>query len=376
MEKIVLINLTGGPTLKGDGVYFTEGGLVHALFALANLTSDYDITILCPNLPGNNHKQEIKYQGVNILCLGGSRWIRWMHSGDLSFLKEARNYIVEEKPDILIGNGVSASFLLRFIPTGACKVGVVHHLYHTAFVDGSPKRAFSGIGMLERLALNLTKLDKVAVINPMVKGTLVEEGFGSDEIVVVGNGVDVERYFFVENKVPYSLIYIGRLTELKRVCSLVDVVSMVKEKIPDVVLHIIGDGPKHKEVSQRIEDLELSRNVIMHGYLPEEEKIELLSSSAIYLSSSAFEGFGIPLVEAMAAGAVPIVSDIDAHRFIFQGEDVGCLVGNEEKMAKKIVDLLTDETERLRLAWNGRKLVEKRWTWAKVGEKYKELLGR
>jgi glycosyltransferase involved in cell wall biosynthesis len=377
VEKIILINLTGGPIIKEDGFSFTEGGLVHALFALANLTSDYDITILCPDLPGNNYRQATKYKGVNILCLGNSKWIRWMHSGNLSFLRATKRYVGEKEPDILIGNGVSASCFLRFVPTRACKIGVIHHLYHTASVNGSSKYAVLGTGVLERLALNLTKLDRIAVISPMVKDTLLKEGFGSeDKIVVVGNGVNVEDYFFSESKVPYSLIYIGRLTELKRVSSLVEVVSMVKKKIPGVVLHIVGDGPKHEKVIQRIEDLDLLQNIIVHGYLSEEEKIELLSSSALYLSNSAFEGFGIPLVEAMATGAVPIVSNIDAHRFIFQGEDVGCLVADTEEMARRIVDLLTDEAERLKLAKNGRRLVGKKWTWARVGEKYRELIER
>jgi hypothetical protein len=53
VKKIILINVTGGPVLRERGLGFTEGGLVHALFALANLASEYNIKIICPNLPGN-----------------------------------------------------------------------------------------------------------------------------------------------------------------------------------------------------------------------------------------------------------------------------------------------------------------------------------
>ena len=92
------------------------------------------------------------------------------------------------------------------------------------------------------------------------------------------------------------------------------------------------------------------------------------------MSNSSFEGFGIPLVKAMATGAVPIVSNIDAHRFVFQGEDVGYLVNSQEDMAARIIDLLTDDTKRLQLAKSGRKVVEEKWTWAKIREKYRELI--
>jgi len=47
-------------------------------------------------------------------------------------------------------------------------------------------------------------------------------------------------------------------------------------------------------------------SVVMHCFLSEEEKIDLLSSCAVYISQSDFEGFGIPPVEAMASGVVPV----------------------------------------------------------------------
>jgi glycosyltransferase involved in cell wall biosynthesis len=374
VKKIILINVTGGPVLGEDGFGFTEGGLVHALFALANLASEYNIKIICPNLPGSKQKRIINYRGITILCLDSSRWIRWMGTGSLSFIKEAYKLVKDERPDILIGNGVLVSSLLRFAPRTALKLGIIHHLYHGARVNGSSKAIVQGVGALERLALRLTKLDKIAVVNPVTKEMLVKRGFCRDSIVLVGNGVDIHDYRFCEEKERHTLIYVGRLTELKRVSSLIDIVSMIKEEIPDVLLHIVGDGPKCGEVRRRIEALGVSDNVAMHGYVSEEEKITLLTSSAVYLSNSAFEGFGIPLVEAMATGTVPVVSDLDAHRLIFQGEDVGYLVNCHEDMARTVIGLLTDERRRLQFARNGRKLVEERWTWAKVGEKYRELI--
>jgi len=374
VKKIILINITGGPIIEEGGLGFTEGGLVHALFALANLASEYDIKIICPNLPGNKQKRIINYRGVTIICLDSSRWIRWMGTGSLSFIKEAYKSIREEKPDILIGNGVLVSFLLRFVPEGAFKFGIIHHLYHAWTANGSSKHIVRGVGALERLVLRLTKLDRIGVVNPMTRNILVKRGFSHDSIVVVGNGVSIDDYSFSENKHPHSLIYIGRLTELKRVSSLIEIVSIIKKEIPDIILHIVGDGPKRGEVNRKIEALGVSDNVAMHGYVSEEEKIGLLASSAIYLSNSCFEGFGIPLVEAMATGTVPVVSDLDAHRFIFQGEDVGYLVNCHEDMATRVIDLLTNETRRLQLARNGRKLVEEKWTWARVGEKYRELI--
>ncbi|MCK4263228.1 MAG: glycosyltransferase family 4 protein, partial [Dehalococcoidia bacterium] len=129
------------------------------------------------------------------------------------------------------------------------------------------------------------------------------------------------------------------------------------------------------EVKRRIAALGISDSVVLHGYVPEREKVELLSNCAVYVSNSRFEGFGIPVVEAMATGTVPVVSNIGGHEFILQGQDAGYLVDSVEEMAVKIADLLTHEARRSELARNGRKLVEEKWTWVKVSEKYRKLVG-
>ncbi len=391
MKKIVFINVGGGPVIKEGGIGFTEGGLVHALSALTNLASDYDIMIVCPNLPESGRKQIINYDGVKIVCLESPKWVRWMNAGELSFTEawwrtalhwpsilanyiEAYRYINKEKPEILIGNGILASFVLTLARRAPFKVGIIHHLYYALSVDGSHNHVVRVTGALERLFLRLMKLDKIGVVNPMVKDILVKRGICQDKIVVVGNGVNIDDYSFSENKARHSLIFIGSLRKLKRVESLIDVISIIKRRIPDVTLHIIGDGPNREEVNRKIAVLDVAANVVMHGYVSEKEKIDLLLSSAVYVSNSEFEGFGIPLVEAMATGTVPVVNDIAAHRLIFQGEDVGYLVSGVEEMAARLVELLANEPKRQQLARNGRKLVERRWTWRMVGEKYRELI--
>ena len=391
MKKIVFINVGGGPTIKEGGIGFTEGGLVHALSALTNLASDYDIMILCPNLPESGRKQIINYDGVAIVCLESSKWVRWMNAGELSFTESwwrtalhwptivanyvgAYRYINREKPDILIGNGILASFILTLARRAPFRAGIIHHLYYAASVDGSYKYVVRAAGALERVFLRLMKLDRIGVVNPMVKDILVKRGFCQDKIVVVGNGVNIDDYVFSENKAPHSLIFIGSLRKLKRVESLIDVVSIIRKEIPDVILHVVGDGPNREEVQKKIAALGVSDNVVVYGYVSEKEKTDLLLSSAVYVSNSEFEGFGIPLVEAMATGTVPVVNDIAAHRLIFQGEDVGYLVSGVEEMAARLVELLANEPKRQQLARNGRKLVERRWTWRMVGEKYRELI--
>lgn len=375
MKKIITVHLTGGPLIKEDKITFTEGGLVHALSASVHLIDEYDVTILCLNPPGQKGMREIDYcddNGVKIVCLGSSRWVKLAQYGDLTFFREAYKYIKKSNPDILIGNNLLASFLISFFPKGVKKIGIIHHLYLSLFGEKKFKPLIWLIGQWEKLALIfLKKLDGIGVINPLVREILIKRGYPEDKIVVVGNGVDTLSYSFTEKKNPNSLIFIGRLAELKGVENLIEVVYEIKKTIPQVMLHILGDGPRYFEIKKKIKELELENNVIMHGFLI---PLDLLHTSAIYLSASQLEGFGIPLIEAMASGCVPVVSDIYAHQFIFQDRPVGYLIKNNKEMVKKTIELLKNEPKRLSLAKEGRILVEEKWSWEKVGQNYKKLL--
>ncbi len=378
-KKIILLNITGGPVIKEGAFGFTEGGLVHALLSLEGLSADYDITILCPGFPGRTSDEVICYKGVKVVCLAGSRWVRWMQVGSLSFLRKTRRHVGKNKPDIIIGNGVLATVLLRFSPRSALRIGIVHHLYHDRVHHAAGVTGISGfrvrvMGWLEKMALHFTKVDKVAVINPVVKEILSKDGFRAEDIMVAGNGVDVEEYPFTLNKDANTLIYIGRLVELKGVDTLMEAVSEIKQEIPDVKLHLVGDGPDHERMRKKIMAMGIGDNVILHGYVSEQEKVDLLSRASVYVSASSFEGFGIPVVEAMATGAVPVVSDIASHRFIFQGRPVGCLVNNRDEMVRKVLELLSDEEKRQELARSGRSLVEERWTWTTASTQYRKII--
>jgi len=380
-KKIIFLQITGGPLVKEGKICFLEGGLVHAVSAGANLLDlviqkdEYLVTVLCLNQQGLNGMKEIDFRGVKIISLGGSRWLGWAQFGNLNFFREAYQYIKKENPDILIGNNVLAALFIKFLPQKCKKIGIIHHLYLSLEPINKFQPLVYLISIFEKLAIPfLKKLDALGAVNPLTRDLLIKKGVSPNKILVVGNGIDLEDFPFLDRKDKNSLIYIGRLAELKGVEALLDVVFEIKKEIPKVILHLGGEGPKFSAIKEKTKKLGLENNVIIHGYLDYQKKIEVLKSSALYLSLSEFEGFGIPLIEAMATGCVPVVSDIYAHRFIFQERKVGFLVKSKKEMVQKIVGLLKDEDARLSLAKEGQRLVQERWSWQEVGRRYKELI--
>ena len=388
---MLFFNLGGGPSWVGDTFGFTEGGLVHAVCSFSPLVPQYDVTVICPNVPPDFQGREFMFDGVRIVCPAAPRLVRWMRVGELSFsdrgwrailnwptiLAEylaARRELGTCRPDVVLANGIVGSYLLSTIPHRCPVVAVIHHLYHDPRTSGPGSRPSGLMARAERLLLRRLTVDGVAVVNPAVASRLLECGFDPNRVAFVGNGVNANRYSFADKGDSKVVVFVGRLRRAKCIDGLLDAFSLVHERCPDAVLHLAGDGPLRRSLEQRAASLGLGERVVFHGFLSEEKKVLLLQSAAVYLSASLFEGFGIPLVEAMATGAVPVVSDISAHRFIFQDRRVGYLVATPEEMASRTLLLLEDANLRDGMAREGRMLVEEKWTWDAVADRYRRLL--
>jgi glycosyltransferase involved in cell wall biosynthesis len=202
-------------------------------------------------------------------------------------------------------------------------------------------------------------------IEPMVRSY----GVAREKIFVTGNGIEIEKYTYSEEK-QQVIVVLGRLVSYKRVDMAIEIFKRVKEKVPDVELIIVGDGPDRK----RLMELARGENVKFTGFVPEQEKLRILRRAKVLLSCSEFEGFGIVPIEALACGAIPVVSDIPAHREVI-GEH-GILFKETSEATRSICNLLTEEEKRRKLAKKGRKYVEVTFTWQKVCDRFMKMINK
>lgn len=240
---------------------------------------------------------------------------------------------------------------------------VFHHLAQS-FNDENPelyRKYFGRIGQrylqMERFVLGRVqkKTELALAVSNVSVPYLRELGF---DVRIVGNGIDVSRYR-QGRKEDYAVV-IGRLVNYKRVEWALEVAR--KTGIP---LKVIGTGPMESYLRKIA-----PKNVEFLGYVDEEEKIDILSRARYLFAFSAFEGFDLPVIEAMATKTVPIVSRIRAHEFIFAGEDAGIMVDSVGGAVDALNRLERDENLHDRLAENGRRLVETKWNAEIVAGKY------
>jgi glycosyltransferase involved in cell wall biosynthesis len=124
------------------------------------------------------------------------------------------------------------------------------------------------------------------------------------KLVLIPNGVDFARFNSSRTKVWGRIVYAGRVVPHKRVKLLVNAFREVKKKIPTAELHIIGSGSRLQSVKNRAAGI---KDCYVHGFLPEDQMVDLLKSAWLFVLPSEREGSGLVVLEAMAAG-VPFVT--------------------------------------------------------------------
>jgi glycosyltransferase involved in cell wall biosynthesis len=176
-----------------------------------------------------------------------------------------------------------------------------------------------------------------------------------ERIAVIPHGVDQRLFDLAATRAPAPfLLCVSTLHPHKNLDRLLDAFAQWRAARPEFRLVLAGlKGFHTRPVEERIEALGLAETVRVTGWLPREDLYELFRTAWAFVYPSTFEGFGMPVLEAMAAGVPTACSDIRPLHDIagdaalrFDPLDTAALV-------RTLSRLVSDETERTRLAAAG-----------------------
>lgn len=108
------------------------------------------------------------------------------------------------------------------------------------------------------------------------------------------------------------LLYVGSIEPRKNLPVLLEALAMLPEELTLVVVG--NDGGNAEQQLSVIERLNLQQRVARPGFLPDEQLIRLYASAAAVVYPSRHEGFGLPVIEGMAAGVPVVASDLPVFR--------------------------------------------------------------
>lgn len=164
---------------------------------------------------------------------------------------------------------------------------------------------------------------------------------------VLRRGLEVER--------P-TIVHVGRIAREKNIGFLIDVLHRVRQRIPNVLLVVAGEGPALESVRRRVADLGLTGNVRFLGYLSRDGELQACYACGdVFVFASRTETQGLVVLEAMAAGT-PVVSTavMGTRDTVAAGRGALVAADDIDDFSDKVVRVLWDESLRRRLGDEGR----------------------
>ncbi len=196
--------------------------------------------------------------------------------------------------------------------------------------------------------------------------------------VEISDFTSIRRRDDIEADRAFHIGFIGRLDPIKQVGDLIQAAGLMagRATTAGVGIHVdvFGEGQERRALDSLVESLGLQNVVTLHGSV--EHPAEALKRIDALVLPSKAEGFGLVLIEAMAAGVPVIATDVPGIRDVVTHEETGLLVpfGRSDALATAICRMRTDRTLREELIRRGREEVARRYTWERVLPEYQRVL--
>lgn len=150
-----------------------------------------------------------------------------------------------------------------------------------------------------------------------------------------------DRYKLTSGKYIY---YVGALEPRKNVPLLIEAYAKLADRFPDIPLAIAGKkGWMYDEIFAKVKNYNLEERVRFLGYVPEQDLIGLYNGTRVFVYPSLYEGFGLPVLEAMQCGAPVITTNVSSMPEV--AGDVALLVAPDdvEGLSQALQRVLSDD---------------------------------
>ena len=367
-----------------SGVGFHEDGLVRAL-----LKNQTDNTYFFEFFSLRNHekKEKIlsKYKRNNV-CFYHCKWISGvLYKMASIFFPIPHRWLFPESKDI-------THFFNYYIPpfVKGKTVVTIHDMAFRVFPETVRKKTL--LFLKSVIKKSIKRADHIVTVSEFSKQEMMRfYHVPSEKISVVPNGVDLKR-FHPENdkeviekvKEKYKVsgeyfLYLGTLEPRKNLVRLILAYAEARKEYADFPKLVLagGKGWMYDEIFQTVERLNLQHIVNFPGYIADEDVPALLSGAKAFVFPSLYEGFGMPVIEAMACGVPVLTSNGSALKEIAEGAALLVDETSIEEMKKALLQLYQDEKLQQELVEKGMKRA-KEYSWEYAGNQlsavYKSLV--
>jgi len=227
-----------------------------------------------------------------------------------------------------------------------------------------PRHARDG-GLRKRLVSGLLRADRIFSVSESLKNVAVGLGAAEAKVLVVGNGVDADRFRPMpreEARRPLGLpqearilLTVGGLVERKGFHRVIACLPQLRVRFPDLHYVVVGsagpEGDYSANLRAQVACLGLEDRVHFLGALPPDDVRRTISAADVFVLATSNEGWANVLLEACACGVPVVATDVGGNAEVICRDDLGRIVpfGDHEALLAAIRDALERDWDRSKI---------------------------
>jgi glycosyltransferase involved in cell wall biosynthesis len=204
---------------------------------------------------------------------------------------------------------------------------------------------------------------------------LMANKISANKMFLFNGAIDLDRFLYSHEKRGIDILYVGSFIELKGTDRIIKIIKLVLEILPETKVVMVGDGLLLGDTVRLAGELGVAKNIFFEGY--QKDPIAYFQQSKILIMPSRSEGLPTSMLEAMACGCVPVISNVgnvsEAAINNFNAKVIEDF-SDVDSFKTAITDLLEDEKKRLQYALNGRRTVEDNYSVESQAARAEEII--
>lgn len=280
--------------------------------------------------------------------------------------------LIDKKPDVFFA---PAHYLPPFVPCSS--VVTIHDLAYEYFPNEFLKKDLYKLKNWTKSAVQKAK--KVIAVSDNTKKDIVKfYNVPENKIKIIYNGFSKKVTKTAANEIRANnldellqsnyFLYVGTIQPRKNIKALIEAFnSFIKEK-PEFNLIIVGKkGWLYDEIFETVKKLQLEKKVIFTGYLLDGDVATLYKNAQAFILPSLYEGFGIPVLEAMSYDCPVLTSRVSSLPEVGGSACLYFDPNDTIDMKNKMIEIIADKNKRKDLIERGRQRI-KQFSWEKCAQ--------
>lgn len=241
-------------------------------------------------------------------------------------------------------------------------------LHGTSFLRNTKTK--NGIRLINKI---LNSVDYSVCVSDMLKN--IATTCGAKNAITIYNGVNQHEFEKVNKEdYKYNIITVGSLIPRKKHDITIQAIEKLYKKYPKIRLNIVGFGVEKENLTNLVKEKKLEEVVTFKGEISNNEVLELMNKSYVFILPSVAEGFGIVYIEAMKAGTIAIATKGEGiDGFIKNGKNGFLVNPDADEIADLICDIYAGKYDIEKIRGNAYKDAEQ-LTWTNNAKNYINLL--